>query len=125
MEDLLKQPYFHGDLGTTEADSLLSKQADKKTFLVRFSSRDPGCYAISTLSENNKVKHYRVYHKPGMKFLIGKTEVGSLQEIVTKFGKDLELIYPCAGSPYEKIFVHPMDKSKLSISEGYQVPDFN
>ena len=52
------------------------------TFLVRFSARDPGCYAISAVGEGFKVKHYRIYHKPGESFVIGKTEVPSIQEII-------------------------------------------
>jgi hypothetical protein len=121
MEALLKQPYFHGDMGSPQAEALLIKQPEKRTFLVRFSAREPGSYAISTLSDNNKVKHYRVYHKPGLKFLIGKTEVNSIQEIVDKYGKDLDLVHPCPGSPYANLFANSL---KNSISEGYQVPDF-
>jgi len=123
VEDLLKQPYFHGDMGAPEAESLLIAQKNTKTFLVRFSTRDPGCYAISTLSETNKVKHYRVYHKPGLKFLIGKTEVDSIQDIVKRYGPELDLKHPCPGSPFEKIFVS--QSTKMNISEGYQVPEFN
>eukprot|EP00027_Filamoeba_sp_ATCC50430_P018551 CAMPEP_0168567218 /NCGR_PEP_ID=MMETSP0413-20121227/14878_1 /TAXON_ID=136452 /ORGANISM="Filamoeba nolandi, Strain NC-AS-23-1" /LENGTH=511 /DNA_ID=CAMNT_0008599375 /DNA_START=169 /DNA_END=1704 /DNA_ORIENTATION=+ len=120
IEDLLKQPYFHGDLGAPESETMLVTKA-VGTFLARFSARDPGCYAISTLGEGNKVKHYRVYHKPGLKFMIGKTEVNSIQEIVTKYSTELGLKDPCPGSPYEKIF----QKQAPQISEGYQIPEFS
>jgi len=124
VEDLLKQPYFFGDMGAPEAEKLLASQKELKTFLIRFSARDPGCYAISTVAENKKVKHFRVYHKPGLKFLIGKTEVDSLKEIVKKYGDELELKYPCPGWPYQSIFVKTKEATKVEISEGYQVPDF-
>lgn len=91
---------------------------------MRFSTRDPGCYAITVMSETKKVKHYRVYHKPGLKYLIGKTEVDSLQEVISKYGKELGAIHPCPGWPYEKLF-QTTRISKPSISEGYLMPDFS
>ena len=41
------------------------------------------------MGDEGKVKHYRVYHKPGLKFTIGKTEVDSVQQIVTLYGEEL------------------------------------
>jgi len=53
--------------------------------------------------------------------LIGKTEVDSLLEIITKYGNELGLKYPCPGSPFQSIFHRPV--KKINISEGYQHPD--
>jgi hypothetical protein len=84
--NLLKKSWFHGEISADDAERLL-KQEKKGTFLVRFSARDPGSYAITTVSDTNKIKHFRVYHKPGLKYLIGKTECDTLEDIIGKYHK--------------------------------------
>ena len=90
----------------------------KGTFLIRFSSRDPGCYAVSVVSKGSKLKHFRVYHKPGLDYLIGNSECSSVEDIVTKFHKQLYLKYACPGSPFESIF-----HETTINSAGYLVPE--
>jgi hypothetical protein len=41
------------------AEKLLRKEK-KGTFMFRFSSRDPGHFAITTLDKDNVIKHYKV-----------------------------------------------------------------
>ena len=65
----------------------------KGAFLIRFSSRDPGCFAITTLAKDGKLKHYKVLHKPGLAFLVGKIETNSLDEIVTKYALVLSCVF--------------------------------
>lgn len=55
-------------------------------------------------------------HKDG-KFIIGKKEEKSLQDIVTKFGRDLGLVLPCPGSPFQKF--SPVQKNSKN-HQGYQ-----
>jgi hypothetical protein len=31
-------------------------------------------YAITALSQGGRLKHFRIYHKPGLDYLIGKAE---------------------------------------------------
>eukprot|EP00007_Cunea_sp_BSH-02190019_P005479 CAMPEP_0174229626 /NCGR_PEP_ID=MMETSP0417-20130205/530_1 /TAXON_ID=242541 /ORGANISM="Mayorella sp, Strain BSH-02190019" /LENGTH=538 /DNA_ID=CAMNT_0015307187 /DNA_START=310 /DNA_END=1923 /DNA_ORIENTATION=+ len=101
--DLLKKSWFHGEISAEEAEKALENQK-KGAFLVRFSARDPGSFAITALGSGGKVKHFRVYHKPNLKYLIGKTECDSLDQIITKYHKDLQLRTPAPGSPFEELF---------------------
>jgi len=119
VEDLLKREWFHGEISSDEAEKRLAKEK-KGTFLVRFSSRDPGCYAISGVSQGGRLKHYRIYHKPGLKYLIGKSECSSLESIINKYHKELYLKTPCPGSPYQDIF-----EQRQNVCAGYLVPDFD
>lgn len=118
--DLLKKNWFHGDISSETAERLLSNEK-RGTFLARFSSRDPGCYAISVYSQGGRLKHFRVYHKPGLKYLIGKSECNSLNDIISRYHKELFLKTPCPGSPYEHIF----NEKKAKVSAGYLVPEFD
>lgn len=120
IENLLKKSWFHGDLSSGAAEKELRKHK-KGTFLVRFSAREPGCYAITTVSQSEKIKHFRIYHKPGLAFLIGKIECQSLEDIISKYHKELYLRHPAPNSPFEDIF---RAKSK-GISAGYLVPNFD
>lgn len=120
IEDLLKKTWFHGDISSTEAEQRLANEK-KGTFLVRFSSRDPGCYAISTMSQGGRLKHFRIYHKPGLDYLIGKTECPSLEAIVTKYHKELFLKTACPGSKFQSIF----NTNKKNVCAGYLVPEFD
>jgi len=122
VESLLRKPWFHGEISTEDAEKLLTNKGKKGLFLVRFSSRDPGCYAITVLSQGGKLKHFRIYHRPGLDFLIGKTECKSLDDIISKYHKELYLKTPCPGSPYEELF---KSKAKKPLSAGYQTPDFD
>merc|ERR1712137_314327 len=117
VEDLLSKPWFHGEISAVEAEKLLSPKP-AGTFLVRFSSRDPGCYAISVMGKGSKLKHYRVYHKPGLQYLIGNSECSSIYEIISKYGKDLNLQQACSGSPFESLFTEV-------FSIGYDVVEFD
>lgn len=71
--DLLKKSWFHGNISSEQAEKLVMKSKQKGCFLVRFSS-DPGSYAITSLSQGGRLKHFRIYHKPGLDYLIGKAE---------------------------------------------------
>ena len=62
--------WFHGNISSIQAEDLLTEKA-KGTFLVRFSSSNPGSYAISVNAEES-VKHYKIWHKPGGIYSLGK-----------------------------------------------------
>lgn len=77
--------WFHGDLSSDLAEKTIRKVGRKGAYLVRFSSRDPGCFAITTLAKDSKLKHYKVLHRPGAGYLVGKIETHTLEELVTKY----------------------------------------
>jgi len=101
--DLLSKPWFHGYMSTEQAEKVL-KRHRKGFFLVRFSMSDPGCFAVTSLAKDGKLKHYKILHKAGSTYQIGKIEAVSLDEIVTKYRKELYLKHPCSGWPYEELF---------------------
>jgi len=114
--DLLKKPWFHGDLSSDLAEKTIRKVGRKGAYLVRFSSRDPGCYAITTIAKDSKLKHYKVLHKPGAGYLVGKIETHTLEELVTKYRGELYLKHAAPGSPYTEIF----QRAPSTPSLGYQ-----
>ena len=121
--DLLKKSWFHGNISSEQAEKLVMKSKQKGCFLVRFSS-DPGSYAITAMSQGGRLKHFRIYHKPGLDYLIGKAECKSLDEIVAKYHTELYLKAPCPGSKYEDLFNAAQQKKQQAMAAGYQVPDF-
>lgn len=62
LADLLSQLWFHGAVGTGEAERLL-KGREEGTYLVRFSTTNPGCYTISKVKKGGAPVHQRVEHK--------------------------------------------------------------
>ena len=102
--NLLKNPWFHGNIDADRAEEVIMN-AKRGTFLVRFSS-DPGSYTITSKSKSKKLKHFRILHKAGLDFLIGKVECKSLEDIITRYGDQLFLKHPCLGSPYAYLFAN-------------------
>eukprot|EP01104_Vermistella_antarctica_P014036 TRINITY_DN4345_c0_g1_i1.p1 TRINITY_DN4345_c0_g1~~TRINITY_DN4345_c0_g1_i1.p1 ORF type:complete len:583 (+),score=95.87 TRINITY_DN4345_c0_g1_i1:118-1866(+) len=100
---LLREPWFHGDVGTHEAESRLASQP-VGTFLVRFSSTSPGCYTISKVAPNS-INHQRILHSMGHSFYVNSKRFDSLQQLVQQSALDLGLTNPCNGSPFKQIFV--------------------
>jgi hypothetical protein len=124
----LKAPYFHGKLSSSEAESALLKCKGKRNavgvFLIRFSTSEPGCYAISVL-EAKEIKHYRITRSPEGKFLLGTNRFNSLDELVNKCRSALHLKTPCAGSPYAYLFTRLGRSRAESLADGYvefQIP---
>jgi len=89
--------------------------------LIRFSTRDPGCYAVTVLSKQGVIKHYRVTHKAGIQYLLGTNEYPDLDHLFKAHKKDLYLKYPLGGSKYEAMFVA---HDKKLASQGYMDQDF-
>jgi hypothetical protein len=120
--DLLGKPWFHGYMSSEQAEKALKKHK-KGFFLVRFSASDPGAFAITSLAKDGKLKHYKILHKPGLSYLIGQIEATSLDEIVTKYRKDLYLKHPCPGWPYEELF-HG-SRTPQEPSQSYSEPQLD
>jgi len=73
-------------------------------FLIRFSTTDPGSYAITSKDQSGNIKHFRVKHKAGLNYLIGKTEFKSLDEIVYTYSDELHLKTACSNSKFQMLF---------------------
>jgi len=106
--DLCRQPWFHGDLSVSESAERMAQQP-RGTFLVRFSSSEPGCYTISRMADAGKISHTRIIQRhdkdaPG-KFIIKDSAYASLKDLITGQRSSLELLLPCPGAPYAYLFM--------------------
>eukprot|EP01114_Cavostelium_apophysatum_P001871 TRINITY_DN11645_c0_g1_i2.p1 TRINITY_DN11645_c0_g1~~TRINITY_DN11645_c0_g1_i2.p1 ORF type:complete len:632 (-),score=192.54 TRINITY_DN11645_c0_g1_i2:34-1929(-) len=115
IENQLRMKGFFGPIETAEAEKMLNgKKAG--SYIVRFSTRDPGCYAVTVLSKAGVLKHYRISHKAGGKYVLGTNEYDSLEELIKAHRKDLYLKTPVLGSKYEAMFTA---NDKRLATQGY------
>ncbi|MDP2436532.1 MAG: protein kinase [archaeon] len=121
VESLLRKTWFHGDVSASAAEKAVRGKSPG-TFMVRFSAREPGCYSITTVADKGDPKHFRIYHKPGTAYIIGKTEAPTLEAIITTYFKELNLKTPCPGSPFQDIFTGASSQSAVC---AYLVPEFD
>jgi serine/threonine protein kinase len=106
IRETLAQLWFHGNIETGEAQRRLNGQGPG-CFLIRFSTNPtyPTCYTISKVSKDGKTAHIRISHAPGEGFSVNDEHTyASLEELVTKLGKALDLRTPCPGSQYASLF---------------------
>jgi serine/threonine protein kinase len=115
--ELLREKWFHGDISSAEAEKLL-KSEPKGTYLVRFSTREPGSYAISSRTKD-QIKHFRVMHKAGENYVIGARSFDSLHNLLKLIAADIGLKkkQACPGSKYEQIFAK---KKNLIMPSAYE-----
>jgi len=109
---------FFGAVETTEAEKLLTPEK-KGTYLVRFSS-ELGCYAITVLTSehnSNVLKHFRVIHRAGEKYVVGTSSFDSLDDLIKGLKKDLFLKTPLSGSKYETMYIAAEKKIR---TDGYR-----
>ena len=99
----LRKDWFHGNLSGQQSIARLSGHPPG-SYLFRFSATDPGSYAITAVNRTGEFSHYRVYHRPTLKYLLGKVECGSLDEVLYRFKRDLFLQTPLRPTPYEHLF---------------------
>jgi len=117
IHSLLRKPYFFGEITAADAEKKIIAQKKKGTFLLRFSSRDPGCYALTVLNNKGILKHYRIMHKPGGPYTIGKVQCESLQAIIKLYHRELHLKKPCPDAPLQAMFI-AFEKDIANL--GYQ-----
>jgi len=105
---------------TVEAEKKLNG-TKKGTYLIRFSTGNPGAYAITVLGNTGVLKHYRVMHRAGEKYILGTNEYDDLEALMKAHKKDLYLKNPAIGSKYEAIFIA---NDKRLATQGYMAQDF-
>lgn len=95
MVMLHKEPWFYGNLSSIQAEDTLADKG-RGTFLIRFSSSNPGSFAISVNSEDGPVKHYKIWHQPGEGYSLGKEEFKDFAALIANRCDTLFLKVPCA-----------------------------
>ena len=104
--ELCDKAWFHGDMSVQGSVDRLSQQSSG-CYLVRFSSSEAGCYAISRVTSASTITHNRIQHRPASgdaRFVIGEAAYPTLQELIADQRANLELLVPCPGSPYLHLF---------------------
>lgn len=100
------KPYFYGFLNNEEAEGkLFPKETKNGTFLVRLSTRVPGCFSI-TYKLNNEVFNLRIVRPPcpdNYKFKYRDRIFDSLSDCVDHITQVKGFIIACPGSPFGKI----------------------
>jgi serine/threonine protein kinase len=105
IRELLSCVWFHGDVSTKEAETMLTN-LEPGYFLVRFSTTTPGGYTISKVTKTKAIQHQRISHNlEDDTFVVSGRHHKSLQELIEKESKELYLLYPCTGSKYQSLFV--------------------
>jgi len=89
---------------TSEAEKKLNGEK-KGTYIIRFSTGNPGCYAITVLSNTSVLKHYRIVHRAGEKYVLGTSSFDTLDALIKGLSKELNLKTPLTGSKYEEMFI--------------------
>lgn len=72
-EDITTERWFHGNITSKVAESLLMEKGRSGSFLVRESTRSPGDYVFSIKSNENSVTHVKI-HSQDNKFDVGGGE---------------------------------------------------
>jgi len=120
IEARLRTKGFFGMMETVDAEKKLNG-ASKGTYLIRFSSGNPGAYAITVLGSTGSLKHYRIMHRAGEKYVLNPNSYDDLDSLIKAHKKDLHLKTPATGSKFEIIFIA---NEKRLATQGYMAQDF-
>jgi hypothetical protein len=91
---------FWGDITKDQATQFLVGKKEG-TYLIRYSAEAPGFMALTVLQDGEPaIKHYRIQHKAGLGFVLGKTEYKSLTSLIKSNKDELGLEHPLSGSPF-------------------------
>jgi len=88
------RPWFHGNLSSIQSEDLLTEKA-KGTKSNQISASNPGSFAISVLTEEGFIKHYKIFHQPGKGYTLGKEDYTNLDLLIKGRQSLLHLRYPC------------------------------
>uniref|UniRef100_A0A7S4I6F8 SH2 domain-containing protein n=2 Tax=Vannella robusta TaxID=1487602 RepID=A0A7S4I6F8_9EUKA len=112
IQQTCKQPWFHGDISTQKAQTLLQVHGPGY-FLVRLSSSKSGCFTISRVTRAKSISHHRIDYRGAQTFVthstknkkeIIKGENVSLRSFITSLKDDMHLINACPGSQFRVLF---------------------
>eukprot|EP01114_Cavostelium_apophysatum_P018441 TRINITY_DN5700_c0_g1_i1.p1 TRINITY_DN5700_c0_g1~~TRINITY_DN5700_c0_g1_i1.p1 ORF type:complete len:732 (+),score=204.70 TRINITY_DN5700_c0_g1_i1:66-2261(+) len=128
---VLCKPYFHGFVGTQQAEKSLISKKKVGTYLLRFSTSEPGAFSVSAITLENPftVTHYRITYQIGRGYLLGGNAFNNLDELLcaTKLHKTMKppmvLKNPLTPSPYNTILLSINSKTNQNIvADGVYAP---
>jgi len=104
VTDTIRIPGFYGDLSSKEAEQAM---AGKKpgSYMIRFSSQQPGFYTITSMGDDNSLKHYRIKHKAGLGFVLGDKEYPTLAALIKTHRRDLFLKRALKDSKFATLII--------------------
>lgn len=120
--DICTPSWFHGFLSSSDAQRGLKGKPDG-TYLFRFSTSNPGCYALSA-SYSGTVGHWRIScikENGAPTFKIDGREYKTLNEIVTthRFGREaLKIKQPRPGQADNCFLGSPWPREQHGVEEG-------
>jgi len=117
IADLVCKPWFHGEIPTKTAESML-RVATPGTFLVRFSNSSRNSYCISSVSPDKKVKHIVIAYKSGKGVELSGKIFSGIRELVEENETRLHLTTPCPGSKFA--WLHASEEDVAAVV-GYGV----
>lgn len=103
IESILKQKWFHGDMGAQECEVKLNK-TKPGTYLVRFSSREV-CYVVSYMT-STEVIHRRIGYRHNDGYYIETKHFKSLPELIRSVKRVYGWKHSLPGTKYTSIFPH-------------------
>lgn len=108
---LVREPWFHGFLATTDAEAVL-KVYPRGTFLVRFSNTKSKTFCISKVSTNKAIKHVVIPYESGKGLAFETTYYQEMPTLVAEQAEKLHLKKACPGSTYAWLFAETKKKKK-------------
>lgn len=95
LSSLLSKAWFHGSVGTSEAEHRLADRSDG-CFLIRFSTTSPGSFTLSK-NKGSKTVHQRIDSKNGL-FHVGSRSYNTLEALLQSEYENLGLKGKVFGS---------------------------
>jgi len=95
---------FYGDVSSREAANLMAGKREG-TYIIRFSSQEPGFFTLTSVSKKNTLENFRIKHKAGTKYSLAEQEFPTISKLRKHFKDELCLKYPMRGSKYAQLFV--------------------
>lgn len=117
LVSLMSRAWFHGTVDTGQAEESL-KDRKPGTFLIRYSNRVPGQFTITRLDHEGNPVHKRIERENGL-FVVSGKRYETLDVLVEKEWKNLNMISSAPGSPYQVIFETTKKKFNYYESEGH------
>jgi hypothetical protein len=115
IHSILGEKWFHGDIPQDQAEDRLRDQL-KGTFLIRFSSA-PGYFTLSHLNKNKQVTHQRITYVDGQ-YIFWDEKYPTLLALLKDQRKKQNLVQPCPGSSYRKLFPSSKHGKSAPISDA-------